>query len=222
MENVHMCIKAAFFDVDGVLIDSLADHLNFCKDINDEYNLNLAIPSVEDFKKSIRDGVRVSPMELFFKAVGFPDESAKKADLKYQKEFSDKYKQHPFNGVAEMLQKLTVEGLTLGIVTANVMNIVVESLGENIRFFDPNFCFMKDSHGYESKAEALKAAATRLGINADNLIYVGDQIGDYEAAINAGVKFLGVTYGWGISEIESEFQVVKSCSEVAESIIKMV
>jgi phosphoglycolate phosphatase-like HAD superfamily hydrolase len=59
-------LQAVFFDVDGVLIDSLPEHLQICRDKAAEFGLKLTIPTIEEFRrvhdmlKSLRDsGLRI-------------------------------------------------------------------------------------------------------------------------------------------------------------------
>ncbi|MGZ5267125.1 MAG: hypothetical protein ACXWCC_10055, partial [Caldimonas sp.] len=51
-----------FFDVDGVLLDSLPQHLAICSDKAREYGLRLSIPDVQGFRRLVAAGVKVSPM----------------------------------------------------------------------------------------------------------------------------------------------------------------
>jgi beta-phosphoglucomutase-like phosphatase (HAD superfamily) len=44
-------LQAVFFDVDGVLLDSLPQHLAFCRAKAEKYGLHLRIPTVEEFKR---------------------------------------------------------------------------------------------------------------------------------------------------------------------------
>ena len=66
-------VKAAFFDVDGVLLDSLPEHLQMCRDKAAEFGLNLKMPSIDEFRNAVSRGLKVSPMQDFFVAVGFPE-----------------------------------------------------------------------------------------------------------------------------------------------------
>jgi beta-phosphoglucomutase-like phosphatase (HAD superfamily) len=56
--------RAVFFDVDGVLLDSLPQHLQICHDKAIEFGLKLKIPTVDQFRQLIRRGVKVSPDAL--------------------------------------------------------------------------------------------------------------------------------------------------------------
>ena len=67
-------LRAVFFDVDGVLIDSLPQHLQICRDKAREFGLRLKIPNVDEFRELVRRGIKVSPMRHFFLArIDYPD-----------------------------------------------------------------------------------------------------------------------------------------------------
>ncbi len=48
---------------------------------------------------------------------------------------------------------------------------------------------------------------------------MGDQNGDRDAALQAGVGFLGVTYGWGLSRQDVGFPLVDSPEQVADYLL---
>ncbi len=64
-------LRAICFDVDGVLLDSLGAHLQVCADKSRKYGLNVPIPAPE-FQQLESSGIKISPMEKLFEAVGFP------------------------------------------------------------------------------------------------------------------------------------------------------
>jgi N-acetyl-D-muramate 6-phosphate phosphatase len=212
---------SVMFDVDGVLLDSLAPHLQICEDKNLEYGLGLTIPNANDFKEMVRRGTKISPMKFFFRAVGFPDLYANLAFDQYKETFMRDYTPKPFPEVAEMLTTLTLEGLILGIVTSNVRSNVDQALGPAMRLFHPDIIFAKDCPAGDSKVEALLSAARRLDIDTAKIVYVGDQRADWTAAREAGAGFLGVTYGWGIREEDEEFPLARSVMGVAKEILEM-
>jgi phosphoglycolate phosphatase-like HAD superfamily hydrolase len=207
-------LRAALFDVDGVLLDSLKPHLKICEDKSKEYGLGLKIPSALEFKAMARRGTQISPMKYFFAAVGFPEEYAEKAELQYQKIFAEIYAPAPFPGVHETLKALREVGLQMGIVTSNVKANIVKALGRSIDFFCPECIYSKDNSAGMSKSQAIASAMTKLQARPAETIYVGDQLADWEAAKAIPVDFLGVAYGWGISEEDKDFPTVKEVSGI--------
>ena len=102
--------RVVFFDVDGVLVDSLPQHLQICRDKAIEFGLKLQIPTVNDFRQLVRHGTKVSPMRYFFLAVGFPEELAERAVADYEREFIHRYRPKLFSGVTRMLNTLKRAG----------------------------------------------------------------------------------------------------------------
>jgi phosphoglycolate phosphatase-like HAD superfamily hydrolase len=140
MENHTMSptLKAVFFDVDGVLIDSLRQHLEFCRDKVKKFGLESKIPVIPDeerFRAMVSRGTRVSPMREFFIAVGFPPDIADRADVDYKNEFMQQYRPAMFAGVEEMLSKLRNSGLRLGLVTSNTREKCGAGSGHSNRSF---------------------------------------------------------------------------------------
>jgi N-acetyl-D-muramate 6-phosphate phosphatase len=213
-------LRIVLFDVDGVLLDSLVPHLRICADKNLEYGLGLTIPEPQQLKRMAHHGVRISPMKYFFMAVGFPENYAEKADRQYQEVFMRNYTPKPFAGVYETLKTLCDLGFLLGIVTSNIKANIVDALGPSLQFFHPDCILAKDSmperNGAEgsSKPKLIMAAMAALDAQPSEVLFVGDQLADWQAAKAAGVNFLGAAYGWGISEDDKDFPVISKISEV--------
>ena len=208
------------FDVDGVLLDSLAPHLQICRDKSREYGLDLAIPAEADFLTMIRQGVVISPMVCFFKAVGFPDHLAEKADDEYQHIFMKDYAPQPFAGVHEMLADLHRAGFMLGMVTSNVRSNVEGPLGASMALFRDDCIFTKDAAADFSKASAIEQAVRQCAVGKRETIYVGDQPADVQAAARAGVPFLGAAYGWGIPGDEDGMRTVETVDAITPAFLR--
>jgi len=81
-------IQAVFFDVDGVLLDSLPQHLKICRDLAAAYGLDIRIPAPLAFRRMIAEGVKISPMRNFFEAVGFDGAYLEAAIETYEASFA--------------------------------------------------------------------------------------------------------------------------------------
>jgi phosphoglycolate phosphatase len=213
-------IRLVLFDVDGVLLDSLSRHLQICRDKSREYGLDLAIPTEAELCAMVKQGVVISPMVCFFKAVGFPDGLADKADDEYQQIFMTRYPPRPFAGVHDMLANLHRAGFMLGLVTSNVRSNVEGPLGAGMAFFRDDCIFTKDMSADFLKANAIEDAIRRCAVGKRETLYVGDQPADVQAAARAGVAFLGAAYGWGISRDEDGMRTVDSVDAITPAFLR--
>ncbi len=216
--NAASEVRAAVFDVDGVLLDSLPAHLAICRDKSREFKFPLSIPTARELRNMVRRGVTISPMKEFFRAVGFPEELAARADSDYKRDFARDYRSPPFAGVAPMLARLAEARVVLGFVTSNTLKNVSRGLGDLMRYFG-EFAFSCDHPREQSKLDALRELLKTMGVAADNAVYVGDQPADARAATQAGMKFLGVTYGWGLDRGDSSLRTVDSPAELADALL---
>lgn len=213
-------IKAVFFDIDGVLLDSLPQHLAICRDEAAKFGLNLTIPSVEEFRHIVSTGTKVSPMLYFFLAVGFPEEVAKLAVEDYDRDFAKRYRPDIFSGVDNALSQLHKSGLKIGLITSNIRANVEPVLGDLKRYFENSCLFYFDRYPEpKSKSWCLGEGARLLNTDTEFCIYVGDQPGDARAAQEANAQFLGVTYGWGITTRDTHYRTVDSVAEIADELI---
>jgi phosphoglycolate phosphatase-like HAD superfamily hydrolase len=212
--------KCIFFDVDGVLLDSLPQHLRICRDLAGKYELPLTIPTVPQMRMRISAGLIVSPMREFFLAVGFPPDLAARALDEYQHHFAERYQPQLFPGVPEMLGRLHQAGLSLGLVTANTRENVEPALRSSMDLFDPRCLFFYHPGAANiTKAAALTLGAQGLGASPAECVYVGDQPSDETAAVAAGCQFLGVTFGWGITGDEGRFDVARNISDIPNALL---
>lgn len=215
-------LRAAVFDVDGVLLDSFGPHLQFCKDRGAEYGISISVQNADEWRRIVSSGVKISPMRYFLLAVGFPDDRVLDVILEeYERAFVQDYPSRSFPGIEEMLSRLSVVGLKLGIVTSNVRANIESALGPNMRFFQPECVFTKDDTINRTKAEAIRMAAERFGFTTPEVTYIGDQPSDWQAAKEAGVNFLGVAYGWGIYANDDRFSVVENVMAIADHILDL-
>lgn len=209
-----------FFDVDGVLLDSLPQHLAMCSDKAREYGLNLHVPDVQQFRRMVASGVKVSPMLEFFLAVGFPPNLARQAVVAYESDFAQRYPPSVFPGINEMLRRLEIAGHPMGLVTSNIAANVEPPLRDVIANFDRRCLFYLDRYyPPRSKSWCLGEGARVLGALPQDCVFVGDQPADTAAAREGGWKFLGVSYGWGLLADDPAARVVDTPAQIADAIL---
>ena len=212
---------AVFFDVDGVLLDSLPEHLRICRDKALEYGLSgVVVPDISEFRRMVNQGTRVSPMLNFFLAVGFPPAAAERAVRDYEHEFTARYRPPTFAGIDAMLGRLRAGGIALGLVTSNTRGNVESALGASLDHFDRRCRFYFDSDAQpRSKTSYLQQGAQAIRVPTGDCTYVGDQPADVRAADEAQTKFLGVTFGWGLIPGQPGVTLVDSVSGIADALL---
>jgi phosphoglycolate phosphatase len=99
----------------------------------------------------------------------------------------------PIAGTPEMVRALHAKGLTLGIITSNT--------AENVGLFLKNhgiehFEFVRSSSRLLGKAREIRQAIKQHGFVADEMLFVGDECRDIEAAKRAGIRMAAVTWGY--------------------------
>lgn len=183
------------FDLDGTLLDTLAD-------LRDSVNHALSVygypvRSREEIRSFIGDGVR----KLMQRAVAEPisDKVFTELFTAFQRYYSahSAVKTVPFDGIAQLLDKLKAAGLRLAVVS-NKTDAAVGDLTEH--FFPGLFDI---SIGQRAKIplkpapDMVEIALTRLGVSRERAIYVGDSEVDSATAANAGLACIIVTWGFG-------------------------
>lgn len=96
--------------------------------------------------------------------------------------------------VANVIRTLKARGITVGILSSNSRQNIEASLRAHGLFDE--FAFV-DSYGHLfGKHRALKKIAKKLRLSPEDIVYVGDEVRDVEAAKNAGVTSVAVTWGF--------------------------
>ncbi|MDV4149584.1 HAD-IIIA family hydrolase [Clostridium sp. AL.422] len=197
-------IKLAIFDLDGTLLNTLDDLANACN-----YALNkFSFPThdVEKYKNFIGNGI----YKLVERAL--PDNEKDRGTVeKVLKIFIDYYNEHmidmtkPYDGIINTLDELRFKGIKLAVVSNKkhefTMEIVKKYFGDK---FDIVFGHRANYKEKPDPASVLEVI-DKLNILKDECIYIGDSNIDIITARNAGVKSIGVSWGFrGKEELANE------------------
>lgn len=186
--------KAIVFDLDGTLLDTLADLA-----ASTNYALrSCGMPehSIDDVRRFVGNGVRM----LMTRAV--PDgESNPRFDEAFSV-FRQHYMQHcldttcPYPGIMDALAKLKEKGMMLAIVS-NKMQAATEELRQH--FFSQYIdVAIGESAAIRKKPapDTVNEALRLLGISHDEAIYVGDSDVDIDTARAAMMPCASVLWGF--------------------------
>ena len=122
-----------------------------------------------------------------------------------------------YPGVPEVLQKLKRDGYRVGIVTTKYRYRIEDILkrfngtewidlivgGDNVKVEKPD-------------PEGLLWAIDKLGVEKDEILYVGDSLVDAKTAANAGVRFAAVLTGTTTREAFAGYDPVMIAENVVE------
>ena len=191
-------IKAVLFDLDGTLFDSSPGIFHTAN-----YTMkSLGFETIDDFdqmKKFIGPPLR----ECFRITYGTEEKYLDRCVEVYREEYSRNgvHMMHMYDGMRELLERLKGRGYLTGICTNKFMAlaeyIVKEQKLENL--FDTVQGI--DKAGKVTKTDCIFNAMDALRVSPDRVLMVGDTLNDSEGAKAAGVRFCGVTYGFGFSSV---------------------
>ena len=202
--------KVILLDFDGPIIDSLGNHIDFCLRMNEKYGGPKMLPPADNL--NAWRNLASYPMVNFLINIGFTASRAEYIrDHDYLPEFANQKNPAPlYPGMAELIAKLYAEGCHLGIVSQNLRQNILASIGR----LTEHFSIISSNDEFPEKPPALIHAAHTLGIAPDRAVYIGDAPKDYKAACAVGMPFIGVSWGWQITGDEKDFVSAKSPEEL--------
>lgn len=189
-------IKLVIFDLDGTLLDTIEDLANATNHALNQFNF--PVHEVASYRFFVGNGVN----KLLERAL---PEAHKNADaismLKH--EFLKYYLIHaedctkPYPGIPELLTKLHKEGFQLAVASNKMHDATVELVG---RFF-PQISFttilgQREGIPVKPSPVIVDEIVERAGVTKSETLYVGDSGVDTATALNAGVPFVGVLWGF--------------------------
>ena len=217
-------IKMTVFDFDGTLVDTLTD---LALSVNRGLEAaGLPTHEINEYRYFVGNGREklieramgaASSDAALFKVVG----DAFNAD--YELHCGDHTR--PYDGVPELLEKLS----GLGIMTAVHSNKPHEFVGVIARKFFPDHSFT-DAWGKKPEflpkpdAGALLELLRLHGVEPEEAVYIGDSDVDVMTAKNAGLRMIGVSWGFrGREELEAAGApyVVDTADELLQRIMQL-
>ena len=188
-------VRGVLFDLDGTLIDSAPDLAGAANRLRADHGL--APLPLAQLRPMVGSGARGMVGVAFGVAPGDARfEPLRDAFLAHY-EAGLLERTHPFDGVEAMLAALEAAGLPWGIVTNKATRFttpIVAGLGL-ARRAAVVVCGDTTPHS-KPHPEPLLHAARAMGLAAEDVVYVGDDLRDAQAAQAAGMAMAAATWGY--------------------------
>ena len=197
-------IKAVGFDLDGTFMRTRVDYAKL-NAADRDVCLSHGIPFDEiDFGDSPKRPR--APIRRWLEDNGRVDEFRQvsedidRAFTKCECEFVSEAV--PYPGSAECLEAIRDAGFRVGILTRGSLEYARRALGPLFDGFD--VVMGRDHSSYDNAKPspvAMREFAEELGVEPGEIIYVGDNVTDWQSANGAGAFFIGVRTGSGSDEL---------------------
>lgn len=216
--------KAAIFDLDGTLLNSARDLEEACNYALSKYNL----PHVDSQSFTLRLG---SGRRKLIESIvnDFFDNGKKEIIEEFIKYFNEYYDAHlsdytkPYEGINEGLKMLTENNIITAVLSNKPHEFTVKLVnyffGNNVKYISG----LQDGYKPKPDPKALLDIITDLGIRKEECIYIGDSEIDIRVSKNAGIKSLGVLWGYrdeALLKKEGADFLALNVSEMVDIIIK--
>ena len=191
-----MTYNTYIFDLDGTLLDTLAD---LAASVN--YALRThGMPehTINDVRRFVGNGVRKLMERAVPDGASNPDFEAAFATFRQHYMAHSLDTTRPYDGIPETLKALKAKGCHLAVVS-NKMMAATQDL---CRHFFPDTIEVaigeNEAEGIRKKPapDTVIAALRQLGVGQEGAVYVGDSDVDLETARNSGLPCISVLWGF--------------------------
>ena len=179
--------KLLLFDFDGTIADTFQSGVEI---------LNLMAP--EFGYRPLRDedvaGARDMRTGELMKFLGIPATRMSRISRRGKEELSKRMDEiAPLPGMIDLLRRLSAEGFRLAILTSNSEKNVAAFLK---RFDVEVFEFVQTASKLAGKGRVIRRILKSLHLDPKDILLIGDEVRDIEAAQETGVHMAAVTWGY--------------------------
>ncbi|TVQ96212.1 MAG: HAD family hydrolase [Spirochaetaceae bacterium] len=197
----RMAFHAVLFDLDGTLLDTLAD---IAVSMNHALqSLGFPAHEVDSYRRRVGWGARVLAEKSLPEDHHDPDTVARCVQL-----FAEYYSLHPndhtrpFEGIVQMLAALRTASVPCAVLSNKPHDLTVSVVAQSLEGH-PFVAVYGDRSGVPPKPHpgTARDAARQLGHAEDEVLFVGDSDIDMQTAVAAGMEPVGVTWGFRTREV---------------------
>jgi phosphoglycolate phosphatase len=184
------------FDFDGTIADTFAHTMKITNILSDEFKFK----KVHDHEIEVLKGKTIQEIikHLNVPVLKIPNIVAKaRTEL-----LKDIESIEPIEGLKQILPLIKQANVQMGILTTNSRENVERFLKVNsMEIFD----FIHSTSRVWGKNHGLRKLMQQNQLTAEDLLYVGDETRDIEAAKKEGIKVIAVTWGYNSHAILETF-----------------
>ena len=222
INNDEEMTKLVIFDLDGTLLDTREDIANACNHALqmcgcperrlEEYNMLVGRGIYNLFRGALPENMRSEDMVMKMKSHFVP----------YYNEHIDDCTR-PYPGIMDMLDDLAAKGISFAIAS----NKYQEGTEALVYKYFGNYSFVRilgQRDGMPIKPDPqiiYEAMSSVPDVSAEETVYCGDSDVDMQTGINAGVRTIGVTWGFRTREELSAYNpwlLVENPEEITDAL----
>ena len=189
-------IKMLIFDFDGTIADTFMHTMKITNILSDEFKFKKVHYHEIDFLKG-------KTLQQIIKHLNVPVLKIPSIVAKARSELlKDIENIEPIEGLEKILELIKQAEVQMGILTTNSRENVEKFLKANrMETFD----FIHSTSRVLGKNHGLRKLMQQHNGKADEILYVGDETRDIEAAKKEGIKVIAVTWGYNSHAILQTF-----------------
>ena len=168
-------------------------------------------------EENLRKFVGPPPAEIYRELYGLNEEASLQAAMWHREYGRNKaiYEASLYDGVPETLTRLSEQGYILAVATLKRQDIAERVL--SFYGIDGYFAHIVGMNMEETDTKAgliKRICEWEDVISGSEALMIGDSFYDYEGAVEAGVDFVGVSYGFGFDGNEEDIKFAGSFREI--------
>jgi phosphoglycolate phosphatase len=191
-----MKYKAVIFDLDGTLLDTILDITITMNEALKRYNYPTF--TVEDYKYFVGKGVD-NLIKQVIKAASLDEDAYLKLKTAYYEIYETQatINTKAYTNIPELVNELKKKGLSVNVLSNKPHSQTVDVI--NHYFGLASFTLVygkKKEFPPKPNPESALDLIDKLGINSEEVLYIGDTETDIQTAKNAKFKSVGVLWGF--------------------------
>ena len=215
--------KLVIFDLDGTLLDTMEDIAGACNHALEA--CGCPARRLDEYNMLVGRGI----FNLFRGALPEEMRSEEMVDMMHR-HFVPYYNEHicdrtrPYQGIYEMLDRLADNGISFAVASNKYQEgteTLLKRLFGKYRFV--SILGQRDGKPIKPDPQIVREAMGAMeGLGTDEVVYCGDSDVDMQTGINAGVRTIGVTWGFRTREelaSYSPWMLAENAEDISNAIL---